>query len=83
LAWDGSANSSAVFDLYRDDFIVLGGPMVGACLDPDLTATTTSDATVPAVGRGFVSLVGGRDVVAGPLGFDSAGTERTPASACP
>jgi len=83
LAWDGSVNPAAVFDLYRDDLALLGGATVGVCLDPGLAGTTASDATVPAAGAGFVYLVGGRDAVAGPLGFDSSGAERLAASACP
>lgn len=83
LDWDGSVNPSAVFDLYRDDLAMLGASTLGVCLQPGLASPGASDATLPAAGGGFVYLVGGRDVVAGPLGFGSDGTSRVAATACP
>jgi hypothetical protein len=84
LSWDGSGNGAMLFDVYRDDLSALAPGPIGDCWQPGLAATSVSDGADPAlVGDGFFYLVGGRATATGSLGFDGAGTERVPATACP
>ena len=58
------------------------GPL-GVCWQSGLAVTTVTDTDPLASGTGRFYLVGGRDTASGSLGFDGAGAERSPASACP
>lgn len=82
LAWDGSTNGAAVFELYRDDLTSLGGS-IGNCLQPGLASPTAADFDAPLAGEGFLYLVRARDVATGSVGDDSAGVARTLGSPCP
>lgn len=83
LSWDGSANASMTFDVYREAIGMLGPGPLGVCWQSGLTVPTTTDGDPLASGDGRFYLVAGRDAATGSLGFDGAGAERSPASACP
>ncbi len=83
LLW--SAEPSALsYRAYRDDIASLGGP-VGSCLASGIAGTSTTDATVPGVGSGFLYLVTAVNRLAeeGPAGSASNGKSRALASTCP
>jgi hypothetical protein len=80
LIWDPEPSVGA-YDFYRGD---LGLPGSGACLDPDLTATSAMDTDpLPSMG-GYFYLVTAENTLnqEGTAGFRTDGTQRAPA-ACP
>lgn len=83
LVWDGSINAAVVSQLYRDDLSPLAPGPVGDCLQSALPTPTFLDASVPALGAGYLYLVRGKATATGSLGFTSSGAERLPAIACP
>ena len=85
LLWeDKSASGSDTFNLYRGDTTTLPAGQCGDCLQSGLTSSTSTDSTAPGSGLGFFYLVSGKNAGGeGPLGNDSAGHARQPATACP
>jgi hypothetical protein len=74
------------------DYVLYRGPAAGSppalwggCTQAGLIQPSTTDTDVPAVGTGFLYLVGARDRLRapGPLGTTSAGATRTPSALCP
>lgn len=83
LAWDGSKNASAVFDVFRDGLSALGSAALGTCLEGSLSSPAKSDTLTPAIGDGFLYLVRARATATGSLGYGSNGSERQPGTTCP
>ncbi len=85
LAWEpGPASGSAVFNLYRGGFTTLGTGPIGACAQSGVSSPAASDTAVPSTGDGYFYLVTGENLAGeGPMGQDSRGAPRVPASACP
>jgi hypothetical protein len=83
LSWDGSANPSMVYDLYRDLLGALAPGPLGQCRQAGLATPTASEPGDPPAGEGWFYLPGGRDVGIGSLGFSSEGVNRLPADPCP
>jgi hypothetical protein len=83
LVWDASA-ASGTYSLYRGLIGSLSGLGFGACLQQNIPAATTTDATLPVVGEGFFYLVTVENLLGeeGTKGFTSGGAERL-GSACP
>jgi hypothetical protein len=71
------------FEVYRDNIGSLGSGPIGTCLQSALGTPTTTDASLPPPGAGYVYLVRGKGSVIGSLGYGSSGSERVPVSACP
>ena len=85
LLWeDKSASGSETFNLYRGDTTTLPAGQYGDCLQHGLPNSMTTDSTTPGTGLGFIYLVSGKNAGGeGPLGNDSAGHARQPATTCP
>ncbi len=77
LSW--SAESSVgTYSVYRDLVSALPGGDYGACLQQDLTATSTTDAETPGAGEGWFYLVTAENRLGeeGTKGRDTFGNER-------
>jgi hypothetical protein len=85
LFWeDKSVSGSDTFNLYRGDTTTLPAGLYGDCLQHGLAGSTATDSTAPGTGLSFFYLVRGKNAGGeGPLGNDSAGHARQPATACP
>jgi hypothetical protein len=83
LSWDGSRNSSVLWDVYRDWISVLATGPIGLCWKGNLSTTTTSEPAEPTVGDGYFYLAVPYHQSYGNLGFDSDGVQRITLDPCP
>ena len=83
LNWASQAGATG-YDVAGDDLFA-AGTASASCLENDVAGATWDDPRPdPTAGAGYFYMIRGENVCgAGSYGDDSAGSERTPTSACP
>lgn len=83
LQWD-PLPSASTYQVYRGALSDLPGTY-GTCFASGLTSTSTTDASVPALGQGFFYIATARNALGeeGPKGFQSTGLEQANPQPCP